>query len=91
MTEWTATGAHPEHEALAGYIDGTLGHREEADVETHLAWCDECYAVVTEVTLGYAKKPAQPTAVQLAPTTPFERPGAAPMRSHKLLRFCRRR
>jgi anti-sigma factor RsiW len=32
---------HPE-ELLAGYVDGTLGDKERAVVEVHLATCDRC-------------------------------------------------
>ena len=45
----SGVGEHPSVEVLSAYVDGTLEARERGDVETHLAACEECYELVTEV------------------------------------------
>src|ERR1043165_7580457 len=34
-----------DSELLASYVDGRCTEAEVAEVERHLAWCEECYAV----------------------------------------------
>jgi putative zinc finger protein len=38
----------PDETVLAAYIDGQLSANERADVEDHLAECDDCYDISVE-------------------------------------------
>jgi anti-sigma factor RsiW len=51
MPDWEERGVHdhPGIETLSAYVDGTLGDRERAAVEAHVADCEECLELVTEV------------------------------------------
>src|SRR5687767_6639457 len=51
MPERSLNGAsvHPDVETLAAYVDGTLEERPRGDVEAHIAECEDCYELVTEV------------------------------------------
>jgi hypothetical protein len=51
MPWWSAAAAapHPDLETLSSYVDGTLRDRAKADVERHVAECDECLELVSEV------------------------------------------
>jgi anti-sigma factor ChrR (cupin superfamily) len=50
MPEWSpSAGAHPDLETLAAYADGAVSVREKAAVEAHLAGCEECFDVVSEL------------------------------------------
>jgi anti-sigma factor RsiW len=40
---------HPNETAIHDYVDGTLGGAERAEVERHLADCDECRALVADL------------------------------------------
>ena len=37
---------HPSPERLAAFVSGKLGEAESAEIETHLADCDTCRAVL---------------------------------------------
>jgi hypothetical protein len=42
-------GTHPDLETLSAYIDGELGSQLQADVEYHLASCELCLDLVSDV------------------------------------------
>jgi tetratricopeptide (TPR) repeat protein len=41
--------SHPDLETLSSYVDGTLRDRAKANVERHVAECEECLELVREV------------------------------------------
>src|SRR5688572_17160809 len=90
-------GEHPSVEVLSAYVDGTLDARERGDVETHLAACEECYELVTEVVAseedidaeGDVALPA--AAVPVLPTAPAVSPVSPADPAKKVLPFRRRR
>lgn len=50
MPKWSVRlGAHPDLETLSAYIDGELGRQVKADVEDHLASCEPCLDLVSDV------------------------------------------
>jgi CHAT domain-containing protein len=50
MPEWSPRlGAHPDLETLSAYVDGVLAGRVKADVEAHLAACESCLDLVSDV------------------------------------------
>jgi CHAT domain-containing protein/tetratricopeptide (TPR) repeat protein len=50
MPDWNPNrGTHPDLETLSAYVDGVLVERAKADVETHLAFCEPCLDLVTDV------------------------------------------
>ena len=48
MTE-LGNDTHPEADDLAAYLDRRLDSSARAEVEAHVAWCDECRAELREV------------------------------------------
>jgi hypothetical protein len=89
-------GEHPSVEVLSAYVDGTLDARERGDVETHLAACEECYELVTEVVaseedidaIGQTPAPPAPPVVSLLGGAPSADAGRLPS---KVVPFVRRR
>ena len=50
MPGWSAQlGTHPDLETLSAYIDGELGRQVKAEVEGHLASCEMCLDLVSDV------------------------------------------
>jgi tetratricopeptide (TPR) repeat protein len=45
---WPSGSSCPDGEALASYIDGRVTTAERADIEAHLASCEDCYFVFSE-------------------------------------------
>jgi len=45
---WMSGRKCPDAEALAGYTDGRLTAADRAEIETHLASCEDCYLVFSE-------------------------------------------
>jgi CHAT domain-containing protein len=58
---------------LAEYIDGTLGPRERAEVEAHLAQCAECYEAFADVARA-ATEPRASADSSAAPPSAARRP-----------------
>ena len=48
-------GGCPEPEAIAAYVDGRLSGPDKADIETHLASCDDCFTVFSETARSEAE------------------------------------
>ena len=72
----TFGGGHPDPETLAAYADEALDDRATAEVERHIAECEECYELVTEVLRATAvEEPvaASAPAVPAAEVVPFVR------------------
>ncbi|TAK93086.1 hypothetical protein EPO05_07300, partial [Patescibacteria group bacterium] len=62
---------HPDAERLAEYADGVLEVEARAEIERHLADCEDCRAIVMETMLFLETNPAT-TASASAPTVvPF--------------------
>jgi cellulose synthase operon protein C len=50
MPEWSPQpGSHPDLETLSSYVDGLLADQVKADVEAHLATCESCLDLVSDV------------------------------------------
>jgi CHAT domain-containing protein len=50
MPDWSPRhGKHPDLETLSAYVDGRLVHRVKADVEAHLASCEPCLDLVSDL------------------------------------------
>ncbi len=47
VTRERDTPAHPDEEAIAAYLDGTLSDYEVAEIEHHLAECRDCRTTVS--------------------------------------------
>jgi len=58
-------GGCPELEAIAACVDGRLAGPEKAEMEAHLASCDDCFAIFSETARSEAElgKPEAPAAV----------------------------
>ena len=63
-------GDWPDVETLAAYADGALDVRARAEVEAHLADCDDCYELVMEVVRSQ-EMDAVVVAATPPPTTPW--------------------
>lgn len=50
MSEYTESGGHLSAEAVAAYLDGTIGDFDRKRVEAHAAECEECRHEIAEVT-----------------------------------------
>jgi tetratricopeptide (TPR) repeat protein len=88
MPDWEGRGVdgHPELEMLSAYVDGTLGDQERASVEAHVASCDECQELVSEVLHVMTDDARAAGAVpEEAPATPV------PAEPARVLPFTRRR
>jgi hypothetical protein len=48
MSEYAATGGHPEVEQIAAFLDGRLEGDEREHVVAHLAGCEDCYEIFSE-------------------------------------------
>lgn len=48
MSEYAATGQHPEVEQIAAFLDGRLEGDEREHVVAHLADCEDCYEIFSE-------------------------------------------
>jgi CHAT domain-containing protein len=50
MPDWSPyVGRHPDSETLSAYLDGMLVGRAKADIETHLASCEPCLELVSDM------------------------------------------
>ena len=88
MPKWSAQlGTHPDLETLSAYVDGVLGRHVKANVEDHLASCEPCLDLVSDVMAS--------TAVPAEPKGDGQNPGATPVQQGPALsrpvRFLRRR
>jgi anti-sigma factor RsiW len=52
------TPAHPDEEAIAAYLDGTLSAYEVTEIEQHLAECRDCRTTVSGSARVIAEQPA---------------------------------
>jgi tetratricopeptide (TPR) repeat protein len=43
------SSTHPDDATVAAYVDGTLVASERGEIERHLATCDDCYELMSEV------------------------------------------
>ena len=77
MPEWSPRGgAHPDLEALSAFVDGMATERERGDIETHLASCEDCFELVSEmiaVQVPIQTNLRTPTAASTLSETPFFR------------------
>lgn len=49
MPVWSEGRTHPDEETLSSYVEGNLEGHQKDQVETHVASCEDCYELVTEV------------------------------------------
>jgi hypothetical protein len=86
MPKWSAQlGTHPDLETLSAYIDGVLGRHPKADVEDHLASCEPCLDLVSDV-MASAAGPAERKGDGQHPGARPVQPGPALSRPVRLLR-----
>src|SRR5262245_4301534 len=74
-----AVDRHPDAEQLAEYAEGALAGADRAEVEQHLAACDDCRAVVVDTMDYLATEREAPDSLQVGDTKDFpaaERPAA---------------
>ncbi len=62
---------HPDAERLAEYADGLLADEARAEVERHLAGCEDCRAVVMETMAFLASGAGKLESVLRSPVIPF--------------------
>ena len=73
--ETPGTGC-PEAERLASYIDGTATPEERAQIEAHLATCEDCYFVVAETAQEQRERTS--IASRIEPPVPVPMPAPRP-------------
>ena len=67
---------HPDLETLSAYVDGTLEDRARGEVEAHVAECEDCYELVSEVASATSDLPGSvpiPAPAPPRPVPPFYR------------------
>src|SRR5436853_4609320 len=73
-------GSCPSAEDLACYIDGTLSPEEAARVTAHLASCESCFEVYSEVLRFQLESEPAPETGKVVPFRNSERDRRAPWR-----------
>lgn len=74
MPEWSPRGGtHPDLDALAAFVDGAVEEGERRAIESHLASCEECFELVSEMMAVREGAAVTPAPVPNARVLPFYR------------------
>ena len=71
MPDWSPRlGTHPDLETLSAYVDGVLVEGVKADIEAHLAICEPCLDLVTNVMASSTRTQASEDGASSTVATP---------------------